>query len=58
MNIDVIEQAYERAVVAVLNAIPDCGEDDAEELVEAVVELVLITIMFKLGEHNVSFDRH
>jgi hypothetical protein len=38
-----LDTAYEQAVVAVLNAIP-CEQDDAEEMVEAIVNLVLSTL--------------
>jgi hypothetical protein len=38
-----LDTAYEQAVVAVLNAIP-CGQDEAEEMVEAIVNLVLSTL--------------
>lgn len=45
-----IEKAHARAVVAVLNAVPTCNEDEANELVESFTALVLYTIQIFLPE--------
>ena len=39
-----VEVAYEQAVVAVLNAIPNVSEDEAEAMVDAITTLVITTI--------------
>jgi hypothetical protein len=39
-----IEEAHARAVVALLNTIPKCSEEEAEEIVESFTALVLYTI--------------
>ncbi|MFZ9349642.1 MAG: hypothetical protein ACO242_02980 [Candidatus Fonsibacter ubiquis] len=39
-----VEAAYEAAVVAVLNACPDATEDQAQEVVDRLVQLVFTTI--------------
>jgi hypothetical protein len=41
--------AYEKAVVSVLNAVPDIAEDEAENMVEAIVDLVLATLQNELN---------
>ncbi len=39
-----LEEAHARAVVALLNTLPECTEDQAEEIVESFTALVLYTI--------------
>jgi hypothetical protein len=39
-----LEEAHARAVVALLNTIPKCSEEEAEEIVESFTALVLYTI--------------
>ncbi len=54
-----IEQAYEAAVVAVLNACPDATEDQAEALVDCLVQLVFLTAKTYLEEQgNDRTDHH
>lgn len=45
-----LEKAHARAVVAVLNGIPKCSEEEAEEIVESFTALVLYTIEAFLPE--------
>ena len=45
-----LEKAHARAVVAVLNAVPNCNEDEANEVVESFTALVLYTIQSFLPE--------
>jgi hypothetical protein len=48
-----IEEAHARAVVALLNTIPKCSEEEAEEIVESFTALVLYTIHeFLPGDNN------
>jgi len=48
-----LEEAHARAVVALLNTIPKCSEDEAEEIVESFTALVLYTIHeFLPGDNN------
>jgi hypothetical protein len=48
-----IEEAHARAVVALLNTIPKCSEEEAEEIVESFTALVLYTIhAFLPGDNN------
>ena len=53
-----LEQAHARAVVAVLNTIPTCSEDEATEIVESMTALMLYTIEAFLpeGEKHDSAD--
>jgi hypothetical protein len=39
-----LEKAHDRAVVALLNTIPKCSEEEALEIVESFTALVLYTI--------------
>lgn len=39
-----IEEAHARAVVSLLNAVPQCTEEQAEEVVEAFTALILYTL--------------
>jgi hypothetical protein len=48
-----LEEAHARAVVALLNTIPKCSEEEAEEIVESFTALVLYTIeAFLPGDKN------
>jgi hypothetical protein len=48
-----LEEAHARAVVALLNTIPKCSEEEAEEIVESFTALVLYTIQtFLPGDNN------
>jgi alkanesulfonate monooxygenase SsuD/methylene tetrahydromethanopterin reductase-like flavin-dependent oxidoreductase (luciferase family) len=53
-----LEAAHARAVVALLNTIPDATEEEAEEVVESFTALVLYTIKAFLpeGERHDSAD--
>lgn len=55
-----VEVAYEQAVVAVLNAIPNVSEDEAEAMVDAITALVITTINAELKKelHNEPADHH
>lgn len=39
-----IEEAHARAVVALLNAMPNASEEEAEEVVESFTALILYTL--------------
>jgi hypothetical protein len=39
-----LEDAHARAVVSLLNTIPKCSEEEAEEIVEAFTALILYTL--------------
>ena len=39
-----LEDAHSRAVVSLLNAIPQCSEEQAEEVVESFTALILYTL--------------
>lgn len=49
MNVQKLEEAYDKAVVAMLNA-TGCTPDQAEEAVQAIAELVFATINAELPE--------
>ena len=49
MELDFLEQAYDKAVVAMLNA-TGCTPDQAEQAVQAIAELVFATINAELPE--------
>jgi hypothetical protein len=51
-----LDTAYEQAVVAVLNAVP-CDQDQAEAVVETIVNLVLATFNSAF-EGNIHANRH
>lgn len=57
-GIDRIEEAFEAAVVAFLNAVPGSQVDDAEEFVDAMAQLVFITIDTYFKEHQNDSTRH
>jgi len=50
MNFDKIHVAYEKAVLAMLEASPEMPRDLAERAVQAIAELVLATINAELTE--------
>ena len=52
MNVNTIHQAYEKAVLAMLEAAPDMPRDLAERAVEAIAELVLATINAELTKEE------
>jgi hypothetical protein len=39
-----LEEAHSRAVVSLLNTIPQCSEEQAEEVVESFTALILYTL--------------
>lgn len=51
-----LEAAHARAVVALLNTIPKCSEEEADEIVESFTALILYTIEAFLpeGEKNAA----
>jgi Holliday junction resolvasome RuvABC DNA-binding subunit len=59
-SIQELENAYDTAVVAVLNAIPGIQPEQAEHMVEAIVDLVLATFQDQLTEElqNESTSSH
>jgi DNA/RNA-binding domain of Phe-tRNA-synthetase-like protein len=52
MNVNTIHQAYEKAVLAMLEAAPDMPRDLAEKAVEAIAELVIATINAELTKEE------
>ena len=50
VNLKAIEAARNRAVVAVLNAIPQSIESEAEEIVNSLVDLIFETMKQYLDE--------
>ena len=46
-----IEQAYEQAVVAILNA-TDCTEEEAETLIDAIADLIFTTMTQLIKEED------
>ena len=46
-----IEQAFEKAVVAILNA-TDCTEEEAEALIDAMADLIFTTMKRIIIEEN------
>jgi hypothetical protein len=57
VKIEKIEEAYDKAVVAMLNA-TQCTEEQAEEAVQAIAELVFATINAELTEEEASNATH
>ena len=53
-----LEEAHARAVVALLNTIPKCSEEEAEEIVESFTALVLYTIQAFLPGDNKDQSRY
>jgi Holliday junction resolvasome RuvABC DNA-binding subunit len=45
-----LQKAYEAAVVSVLNTIPGVEPDQAEQMVEAIVDLVLATFEHEMNQ--------
>jgi hypothetical protein len=58
MNVTKIHQAYEKAVLAMLEAAPDMPRDLAEKAVEAIAELVLATINAELSKEEIEDATH
>lgn len=59
INLQAIEAARDRAVVAVLNAIPQSIESEAEEIVNSLVDLVFETMKQYLDEEMYAeLDHH
>ena len=50
INFNSLETARDKAIVAVMNALPESMEDRAEEMVEAIVGLVFETLKQYLNE--------
>lgn len=57
MELDFLEQAYDKAVVAMLNA-TGCTPDQAEHAVQAIAELVFATINAELPEDKDHATNH
>lgn len=55
-----IRAAYDEAVVAFLNASPDCEEHEAEAFVDAMAQLIFTTMESYIYEENnhVGFNHH
>jgi hypothetical protein len=51
-----IEQAHDRAVVALLNAVPTATEEQAEEVVTSFTALILYTIQAFVPGGNDATD--
>lgn len=47
-----IRAAYEKAVVALLNVVPDIEEDEAEALIDAMADLIFTTFQTYLSEEE------
>lgn len=58
MNQDALNEARDKAVVAVLNAVPQCKEDEAEAVVDAIVGLVFATMNEFLTEEVADEFNH
>ncbi len=52
-----IEQAFEKAVVAILNA-TDCTEEEAEALIDAMADLIFTTMKRIIIEENKNATDH
>ena len=52
-----IEQAFEKAVVAILNA-TDCTEEEAEALIDAMADLIFTTIKRIIIEEKKNATDH
>jgi len=52
-----IEQAFEKAVVAILNA-TDCTEEEAEALIDAMADLIFTTMKQIIIEENKNATDH
>lgn len=49
-NLPALEKAYETAVVCLLNACPDCTEEEAEAVIDSFTQLVFATMQAYLEE--------
>lgn len=59
VDLQALEAARDKAIVAVLNAVPQSREDEAEELVESIVSLVFETLKQYLNEEMyVELNHH
>jgi|LakMenEpi03Aug12_release.lakeMendotaPanAssembly.Ray.scaffolds.fasta_scaffold792392_2 hypothetical protein len=58
MNVAALEQAYDKAVCAFLNAVPSASEEQAEACIEAICEMVLATLASQLTEEAHATDNH
>lgn len=58
MNVNTIHQAYEKAVLAMLEAAPDMPRKLAEKAVEAIAELVIATISAELSKEEIEDATH
>jgi hypothetical protein len=58
MNVNAIHQAYEKAVLAMLEAAPDMPRELAERAVEAIAELVIATISAELSKEEIEDATH
>lgn len=58
MNVKKIHEAYEKAVLAMLEAAPDMPRDLAEKAVEAIAELVIATISAELSKEEIEDATH
>jgi hypothetical protein len=47
-----IRAAYEKAVVALLNVVPDIEEDEAEAFVDAMADLIFTTMQTYINEEE------
>ena len=53
-----LEEAHARAVVSLLNAVPQCTEEQAEEIVEAFTALILYTLQAFLPQGDDDATNH
>lgn len=58
MNVKKIHEAYEKAVLAMLEAAPDMPRELAEKAVEAIAELVIATISAELSKEEIEDATH
>jgi hypothetical protein len=58
MNVKTIHEAYEKAVLAMLEAAPDMPRELAERAVEAIAELVIATISAELSKEEIEDATH
>lgn len=59
VDLEALEAAKDKAIVAVLNAVPQSREDEAEEMVESIVSLVFETLKQYLNEEMyVELNHH
>ena len=53
-----LEEAHAKAVVSLLNAVPQCTEEQAEEVVEAFTALILYTLQAFLPQGDDDATNH